>query len=98
MFHEVPQFAPLLPGPEAAAKAAAAVVPGPPHPVPPPTPEQIRAAEAVFAAQEQESSAAAGLLGLWTGVMLLNDLAQEHFSPPAGEIEAEEEREPRVKK
>jgi hypothetical protein len=97
-FEEVPHFAPMLPGPEEAARAAAAVVPGPPHPVPPPSPEQVRAAEALFAAQERESNAVAGLLGMWTGVMLLNDLAQEHFSPPAGELEEEEEREPRVKK
>jgi hypothetical protein len=97
MFHEVPQFAPLTPGPEEAAKVAAALVPGPPHPLPPPTEEQVRAADAVFAAQERESSTVAGLLGMWTGVMLLNDLAHEHFSRPADEAEREieEEEKPR---
>src|SRR5438093_5080716 len=94
---EVPHFAPMLPGPEEAAKAAAVVVPGPPHPVPPPTPEQVRAAEALFAAQERESATVAGLLGMWTGVMLLNDLAQEHLSEPAGEVEPDEEEDPRLK-
>ena len=48
---------------------------------------EIRAVEAVFAAKERESAAVAGLLSLWTGSMLLNDLAMETFSEPAGEVE-----------
>jgi len=95
ILEEVPHVAPLVPGPEEAARAAAAaVVPGPQHPVPPPTPEQVQAAEALFAAQDRESSTVAGLLGMWTGVMLLNDLAHEHLSEPVDELEDEEE-EPR---
>ena len=58
-------------------------------PAPPPTAEQIRAAEALFAARERESEQVAGLLGLWTSAMILNDLATETFSHPAGEVEAE---------
>src|SRR5207244_4294478 len=50
---------------------------------------EIRAVEAVFAAKERESAAVAGLLSLWTGTMLLNDLAMDAFSEPAGEVERE---------
>jgi hypothetical protein len=90
MFEEMPHLAPLVPGPKEVVEALAAQVPGPPHPIPPPDPEQAHAAEAVFAAQEQESEAVAGLLGMWTGTMLLNDLAKEHFSRPEDEEEEEE--------
>jgi hypothetical protein len=60
-------------------------------------PEHQRAAEAVFAARQQESDTVIGLLGLWTGVALLNDLAIETFSEPAGEVEAEENEKPKPK-
>jgi hypothetical protein len=46
-----------------------------------------RVVEALFAAKERESAAVAGLLSLWTGTMLLNDLAAETFSEPADEFE-----------
>jgi hypothetical protein len=58
-------------------------------PAPPPTQEQIRAAEAIFAAKERESQQVAGLLGLWTSAMILNDLATETFSEPAGDEKCE---------
>ncbi len=57
-------------------------------PSPPPSAEQARVAEAVFAAQERESETVVGLLSMWTGAMLLHDLALENFSKPAGETEA----------
>jgi hypothetical protein len=51
----------------------------------PPAPvEQVQAIEKVFA-QDQESQAVAGLLGLWAGNVLLHDLLAEHLSPPADE-------------
>ncbi len=46
----------------------------------PPTPEQVQAAEAYFAGQQQESNAVVGLLGIWTSTLLLRDLALEHFA------------------
>lgn len=52
--------------------------------------EQVRALEAVFAAKDAESNTVAGLLGLWTGAMVLHDVAVDTFSQPAGEVEAEE--------
>ena len=52
---------------------------------PAPTPEQIRAAEAVFANQEEESRQVAGLLGMWTGALLLHDVAVEQFDGTADE-------------
>src|SRR5438128_882524 len=54
-------------------------------PSPPPSPEQTRVADAVFAAQERESETVAGMLSMWTGVMLLHDVAVETFSKSAGE-------------
>jgi hypothetical protein len=90
MSEELTHIAPILVEPAEAVQAANQQVPGPPHPMTPPSEEQRQAAEAVFAAEEREHNTVAGLLGLWTGTMLLNDLAQEHFSRPAGELEEEE--------
>jgi hypothetical protein len=67
-------------------------VPSPPHPSTPADPDQVRALEAAFSAQERESHAVAGLLGTWTGAMLLHDLATETFTEPAGEVEPEEKK------
>jgi hypothetical protein len=47
----------------------------------PANPEQVHAVDAVFA-QERESHLVAGLLGVWTGSLLLADLAKEHFHVP----------------
>jgi hypothetical protein len=58
----------------------------------PPAPvEQVQAIETVFA-QDQENQTVAGLLGLWTGSMLLQDLLADHLNPPA-----DEEMPPRAK-
>jgi hypothetical protein len=43
-----------------------------------PPPEQVKAAEAYFTRQE-ENHLVAGLMGMWTGTLLLHDLAVEHF-------------------
>lgn len=55
-------------------------------------PEQALAAEQLFAQQQQESEMVIGLMGMYTGAMLLHDVAVETFSPKAGAIEEEEER------
>jgi hypothetical protein len=68
--------------------------PAPPEAVhlqPTPSPEQLRAADAVFV-EHQENSLAAGLVGLWSGALILNDLATEHFSEPLDEDEDEKEK------
>ena len=69
------------------------------HPAPPEythalvaDPEQARAVEALFAGRDPESDTVAGLLGMWTGAMILRDLALETHSPPASEVEAEEDK------
>jgi hypothetical protein len=67
-------------------------------PAPPPSPEQIRAAEAIFAARERESQQVANLLGLWTSAMILNDLAAETFSHPTGAEEEAEKPKPKLNK
>jgi hypothetical protein len=40
-----------------------------------PTAEQIQAANQVFAQEEHEAQLVAGLLGMWTGAVVLNELA-----------------------
>jgi hypothetical protein len=70
----------------------AAVAPAPPHGVLVHDPAETKAVEAVFAAHEHESQTVIGLLGLWTGTALLNDLAIETLSEPAGEIEIEKKK------
>jgi hypothetical protein len=92
MFHEAPMPTPIVADPREAIEAMAAAAPSPPHQVPSPTSEQVQAAEAIFAAEERESRLVAGLLGMWTGTMLLHDLAKEHLSPPADELEHEDPR------
>jgi hypothetical protein len=52
------------------------------------SPEQVRAVDGVFS-ESSEGEKVLGLVGLWTGAMLLKDLAAEHFHLPA-----EEEEEP----
>lgn len=89
MLDETPIQAPILVEPAQSVQAMIAAVPGLPHPQP--TPEQVRIAEAVFAAQEKEAQTVAGLLGLWTGTVLLNDLAREHFSRPVDQRDDDDE-------
>jgi L-ascorbate metabolism protein UlaG (beta-lactamase superfamily) len=62
----------------------------------PHSPDQIRAADAVFA-QHQDHSVVAGMLGLWSGALLLNDLAKEHFTEPVDEEEENEKKKPKLK-
>jgi hypothetical protein len=59
--------------------------------LPPPSPEQVRTADEVFS-HSQEGRAVAGILGLWTGALLLHDLAVEHF-----ETRDEDEEEPEAR-
>jgi hypothetical protein len=51
---------------------------------------QIREVDQVFSAKKQEADKVAGLMGMYTGVMLLHDLAIEAFAPAPGELEEEE--------
>lgn len=46
------------------------------------TPDQVQLREAVFSQQvaDKESQQVAGLLGIWTGSMLLNDLVMDAMS------------------
>jgi hypothetical protein len=60
-----------------------------------PRPEQSRAAEAYFTHQQDENRQVAGLLGMWTGTLLLHDLAVEHFEE---RDDLDEEREMKKRK
>src|SRR5438067_13180807 len=55
-----------------------------------PPPDQARAAEAYFTRQH-ENHLVAGLMGMWTGTLLLHDLAAEHFDD-RDELDEEPER------
>jgi hypothetical protein len=57
-----------------------------------PTAEQVRTADGVFV-DPAENRAAATLLGVWTGTMLLHDLVADHLARP----KADEERPPKLK-
>src|SRR5437016_10097575 len=70
--------------------APAAAAPAPVLPGPSLDTEQVRALEAVFATKEREATTVTGLLGLWTGTLILHDLAVETFSEPADEVEPED--------
>src|SRR5262249_54630989 len=52
-------------------------------------PEHARAVEAVFTQKDKESDQVLGLLGLWTGTLLMHDLARETFDKSAEEKEEE---------
>jgi hypothetical protein len=69
------------------------------HKVEPPaapvrTPEQIRADDQLFAAQEREQQFVSGILGMYTGAMLLKDLAAEHLQRDEEETQPEAKEEP----
>lgn len=69
-----------------------ALPPAPEVHVPAPTAEQVQAADTAFTtASSRDSDTVVGLVGLWTGVMLLRDLAIDHFTV------AEEEEEQKHK-
>jgi hypothetical protein len=87
MFFEAPINHPMPIVAERAVWAEGAEAPAPPVEQPPLTPEQVRAAEAVFAARQQESDQVASLLGIWTGTMILKDLTTETFTEPVNEPE-----------
>ncbi len=55
-------------------------------------PEQLRALDANFVPTD-ENRAVAGLLGVWTGSVLLADLAKEHFHVPPAEPAPESKEE-----
>ena len=58
--------------------------------------DQIRAADALFA-QHQKDSSALGVFGMWSGALLLHDLAKEHFTESVDEEEEHEKKEPKLK-
>ena len=87
------EFALVAPKVEIPAETVTAPVEQAPLPgvtVEAPPPDQVRAAEAFFTRQ-QESHLVAGLMGMWTGTLLLHDLAIEHFEE-RDDIEEERER------
>ena len=59
------------------------------------TPEQLQAVETVFAESEQESKFVLGLLGMWTGTLVLHDVLKETVTPASDEeLEKEKKKRP----
>src|SRR5579884_3646131 len=89
MAHEPIVAAPLT---DTTLQATIQHTPGPDHEahLPPPSQEQIQKADGVFA-HSRDSDLMAGLAGMWTGAMLLHDLAAEHFDRGSEEEELAEE-------
>ncbi len=72
--------------------ASGLVAPAPPLPQVTIDPEQVREVDQVFSSKQHEADKVASIMGLYTSVMLLHDIAIETFSPAAGEMEEEEMR------
>ena len=61
------------------------------------TPEQLRAVESVFSAADQESQLVLGLLGMWTGTLVLHDVLKETVTPASDEeLEKLKKRKPNL--
>jgi hypothetical protein len=74
----------LLPIHQHVAQVHAPPLPTPGAEVPAPTVEQARNADQVFASK-RESDEALALLGMQAGILMLHDLACEHFDRPEDE-------------
>src|SRR5258708_5162794 len=70
--------------------ASGILAPAPPLPDVGIDPAHIKEVDQVFSAKKAEADKVTGLIGLYTGVMLLHDLAIEAFTPAPGELEEEE--------
>ena len=90
MTHESTLVLPFAVQVDKAVLTPASEAPAPIVPDLPRDPQEVRALEAVFTAKEKESATVAQLLGVYTGAMVLHDLAVDTFTEPAGEVEAEE--------
>ena len=90
MLPEIPHSVVQPSRPEPAVLATEGTPPAPHNP------DQIRAADAVFA-QHQKDSGALGVFGMWSGALLLHDLAKEHFTESVDEEEEHEKKEPKLK-
>lgn len=66
------------------------VAPARPIEIQPPTEEQALATDEYFAqTSDPEAQAVMGLLGMWTGTLVLNDILAEHLRPSTREDEDE---------
>ena len=87
MIDETPLIAPL----PVNQLVVAQTLENPGHPLPPSDPDKVQALDALFAKQ-RESEQVANLLGMWTGGILLADLAKEHFADDATESPEEKKK------
>jgi hypothetical protein len=83
MSHDPLLVAPAVVAPPVTVDPAAVPAETPPAP----SEEQVRAADAVFAARTEEERQVAALLGLYTGVLVGHDLLREALAPDEDEDE-----------
>ena len=69
--------------------ASGILAPAPPLPSAIVHTPQTEDVDQVFSEKKQEADKVVGLIGMYTGVMLLHDLALEAFTPAADEVEDE---------
>ena len=74
------------------------LAPAPPLPGAIAATPQTEDVDQVFSEKKQEADKVVGLISMYTGVMLLHDLAIEAFTPAPGEVEDELNVKPRLKK
>jgi hypothetical protein len=94
MTHEAPLDLPLAVQVDQAVIEANRATPAVPLPLPPADPEQVRAVEAAFEARERESHLVGGLLGMYTGAMLLHDVILDTVTEPVDEGDEDESEGP----
>jgi hypothetical protein len=61
-----------------------------------PSVEEQEAVATVFRHQLREADQAAGLLGMWTGTLLMHDIIKDSLQEPAGEIEVERKKKKKI--
>jgi hypothetical protein len=54
--------------------------------------EEQEAVAAVFRHQQREADQVAGLMGMWTGTLLMHDIIKDTLQEPAGEVEVEKKK------
>jgi hypothetical protein len=93
MSHETPIVMIQPPGPVDELLPPPAAAEPPADPLATPSPEQIRAVEAVFAQQQDESATVSNLLGMYASGVMLHNIVTDSLTPSAEEFK----KKPRLK-
>lgn len=77
--------------------ASGVLAPAPPLDVAASDPNQISQIDQVFSENQQQADAVVSLVGVYTSLLLLRDIALDTFSAPAGELEEEALKKPKLR-